>query len=172
MAIPMPGQPPPRGKPLRVSPCGLNPPRLAAHLWTYTTSWDINGLLQQWEAVHDWRSRGQRIATIARELDLDRKTVRSCLWQAAWQPYWRAEARSLLDAHRQWLTERAREVNYSARILWQELRAQRGFAGSYVIVRRAMAPLRLAASVSRAAGRDKETRSAPRQQRCLTCRST
>jgi len=42
MAIPMPGQPPPRGKPLRVSPCGLNPPRLAAHLWTYTTSWDIN----------------------------------------------------------------------------------------------------------------------------------
>jgi hypothetical protein len=42
MATPMPGQPPPRGKPLRVSPYGLNPPRLAAHLWTYTTSWDIN----------------------------------------------------------------------------------------------------------------------------------
>jgi hypothetical protein len=42
MANPMPGQPPPRGKPLRVSPYGLHPPRLAAHLWTYTTSWDIN----------------------------------------------------------------------------------------------------------------------------------
>jgi hypothetical protein len=42
MANPMPGQPPPRGKPLRVSPYGLHPPRLAAHLWTYTTSWDIS----------------------------------------------------------------------------------------------------------------------------------
>ena len=42
MATPMPGRPPPRGKPLRVSPYGLHPPRLAAHLWTYTTSWDIN----------------------------------------------------------------------------------------------------------------------------------
>jgi len=42
MATPMPGSPPPRGKPLRVSPYGLHPPRLAAHLWTYTTSWDIN----------------------------------------------------------------------------------------------------------------------------------
>jgi hypothetical protein len=46
-----------------------------------------------------------------------------------------------LDAHRQWMAERAPEVNYSARILWQELRAQRGFDGSYVIVRRAVAPL-------------------------------
>ncbi|HET7088379.1 MAG TPA: DUF1801 domain-containing protein [Anaerolineae bacterium] len=42
MATPMPGSPPPRGKLLRVSPYGLHPPRLAAHLWTYTTSWDIN----------------------------------------------------------------------------------------------------------------------------------
>ena len=24
------------------SPYGLHPPRLAAHLWTYTTSWDIS----------------------------------------------------------------------------------------------------------------------------------
>jgi FkbM family methyltransferase len=31
-----------RGKPLRVSPYGLNPPRLAARLWTYTTPRDIN----------------------------------------------------------------------------------------------------------------------------------
>jgi transposase len=63
----------------------------------------------------------------------------------------------VLDAHRQWLTERAPEVNYSARILWQELRAQRGFAGSYVIVRRAVAPLRLAASVAALTQRRFET---------------
>jgi transposase len=112
---------------------------------------------QQWEAVHERRSRGESISAIARALELDRKTVRSCLRQAAWQPYRRAEAASLLDAHRQWLAERAPEVNYSARILWQELRAQRGFAGSYVIVRRAVAPLRLDASVAALTQRRFET---------------
>jgi transposase len=112
---------------------------------------------QQWEAVHERRSRGRSISAIARELDLDRKTVRSCLRQASWQPYRRAGAASLLDAHRQWMAERAPEVNYSARILWQELRAQRGFAGSYVIVRRAVAPLRLAASVAALTQRRFET---------------
>ncbi len=112
---------------------------------------------QQWEAVHERRAGGHSISAIARDLELDRKTVRSCLRQAAWQPYRRAEAASVLDAHRQWLTERAPEVNYSARILWQELRAQRGFAGSYVIVRRAVAPLRLAASVAALTQRRFET---------------
>jgi len=103
---------------------------------------------QQWEAVHERRSRGHSISAIARELELDRKTVRSCLRQASWQPYRRAEASSVLDPHRAWLAERAPEVNHSARILWQELRAQRGFSGSYVIVRRAVVPLRLAALAS------------------------
>lgn len=81
---------------------------------------------KQWESVHERRARGQSISAIARELDLDRKTVRSCLQQASWEPYRRADAGSLLDAHREWLAERAPEVNYSARILWQELRTQRG----------------------------------------------
>jgi transposase len=126
------------------------------HVFKGDTEAPVLGL-QQWEAVHERRSRGQSISAIARELELDRKTVRSCLRQAAWQPYRRAEAASLLDAHRRWLAERAPEVNYSARILWQELRAQRGFAGSYVIVRRAVAPLRLAASVAALTQRRFET---------------
>jgi hypothetical protein len=85
---------------------------------------------QQWEAVHERRARGQSLSAISRELELDRKTVRNCLQQACWQPYRRAEGSSLLDAHREWLAERAPEVNYSARILWQELRAKRAFIGS------------------------------------------
>jgi transposase len=117
---------------------------------------------QQWEAVHERRARGQSISAISREFELDRKTVRSCLQQASWQPYRRAEAGSVLDAHREWLAARAPEVNYSARILWQELRAQRGFSGSYVIVRRAVAPLRLAASVAALTQRRFET--APGEQ--------
>lgn len=112
---------------------------------------------QQWEAVHERRSRGQSISAIARELALDRKTVRTCLRQESWEPYRRAAAGSLLDAHREWLAQRAPEVNFSARILWQELRAHRGFAGSYVIVRRAVAPLRLEASVASLTQRRFET---------------
>lgn len=112
---------------------------------------------QQWEAVHERRSRGQSISAIARDLDLDRKTVRTCLNQASWKPYQRAAASSLLDPHRDWLADRAPQVNYSARILWQELRAQRGFVGSYVIVRRALAPLRLEACVASLTQRRFET---------------
>jgi transposase len=103
---------------------------------------------QQWEAIHARHAQRHSVAAIARELDLDRKTVRTCLRQTSWQPYQRVASRSLLDAHRGWLAERAPQVNYSARILWQELRAQRGFEGSYVIVRRAVAPLRLEASAA------------------------
>jgi len=112
---------------------------------------------QQWQAVHERRARGQNISAISRELELDRKTVRSCLQQAAWQPYERTGAGSLLDTHREWLAERAPKVNYSARILWQELRSQRAFKGSYVIVRRAVAPLRMAASVASLTQRRFET---------------
>ena len=103
---------------------------------------------QQWEAVHLRHARGENISAIARELDLDRKTVRNCLQQSSWKPYKRSVTGSLLDTHRSWLAERAPQVNYSAQILWQELRAQRGFDGSYVIVRRAVAPLRLTASAA------------------------
>lgn len=112
---------------------------------------------QQWEAVHERHSRGLSISAISRELELDRKTVRTCLRQASWQPYSRTAVASLLDPHRDWLTQRAPEVGYSARILWQELRAQRGFTGSYVIVRRSVAPLRLEASVASLTQRRFET---------------
>jgi hypothetical protein len=44
------------------------------------------------------------------------------------------------------------------------LRAQRGFAGSYVIVRRAVAPLRLAASVAALTQRRFETGPGGRQR--------
>ncbi|KWT72432.1 transposase [Variovorax sp. WDL1] len=99
---------------------------------------------QQWEAVHERRARGQSISAISRELELDRKTVRTCLQQASWQPYRRAEGDSLLSPHREWLAQRAPGVNYSAPILWQELRAQRGFMGSYVIGARSRRRRRLA----------------------------
>ena len=71
------------------------------------------------------------ISEIGRRLDVDRKTVRRRLRQATWQPYHRAAvAETLLMAHADFVRDRAPQVNYSARILYQELRARRGYAGS------------------------------------------
>ena len=104
---------------------------------------------QQWEEVRAQRSAGHSVSAIARELNLDRKTVRSCLKREQWAPYQRTVVRrSMLDPHREWLQVRAPQVGYSARILYQELRAQRGFTGCYEVVKLAVRPLRAAATVA------------------------
>ncbi len=90
-----------------------------------------------------------KVAQIARVLGLDRKTVRRCLRQTVWQPYRRAPAgETLLSAHRAWITARAPAVNYSARILYQELRGSRGYTGGYGTVRDAVRPLRIEAAAA------------------------
>lgn len=86
---------------------------------------------------------GQSISAIARQMDLDRKTVRRCLRDEAWQPYQRrTKADTLLAPYAEWLHRRAPEVRYSARILHQELKSRRGYRGSYETVKRFVAPLR------------------------------
>jgi hypothetical protein len=64
---------------------------------------------------------------------------------------------TLLSMHSDWLAERAPEVNYSARILFQELRAGRGYAGSYQTVRDAVRPLRVNATAASLTQRRFET---------------
>lgn len=118
---------------------------------------------EQWEAIRQRRDSGATVSGIARELGLDRKTVRRCLRQDGWQPYRRKPMVSkLLEAHRQWLEARAPQVRYSARILWQELRAQHNFGGSYEIVKLAVRPLRAQAQVAGLTQRRFET--APGEQ--------
>lgn len=83
------------------------------------------------------------ISEIGRRLDLDRKTVRRSLRQTTWHPYQRAAVtETLLTAHADVMRARAPQVNYSARILYQELRASRGYTGSYETIKRFVAPLR------------------------------
>src|SRR5256712_6846933 len=99
-----------------------------------------------WREVHrlfhvERRSKSE----IARQLDLDRKTVRSILEAAAWQPYARADrADTLLAEHASYLKGGAPAVQYSARILYQELRRSRHYHGSYETVKRFVRPLRTA----------------------------
>lgn len=97
-----------------------------------------------WREVHrlyhvERRSKSE----IARQLELDRKTVRGILQAHAWQPYTRAErADTLLADHAAYLRSRAPAVQYSARILFQELRRERHYRGSYETVKRFVRPLR------------------------------
>ena len=97
---------------------------------------------ERWEEIHRRASSGASIRAIARELDLDRKTVRRCLRQTDWTPYQRA-ARSdtLLTPHAEYLRRGAADVGYSAQVLFQELRG-RQYEGSYETVKRFVRPLR------------------------------
>lgn len=113
---------------------------------------------EQWQAIHERRAGGMSVSAIAREFDLDRKTVRSCLRQAEWKPYRRqAAVTTVLDEHRAWLEARAPQVNYSARILHQELRLRHGFTGSYETVKLAVRPLRAQAQLASLTQRRFET---------------
>jgi transposase len=90
-------------------------------------------------------ARGESVSAVARAYGLDRKTVRA--WRARGGPQPRAArtVASRLDPHRAWLAARAPEVGFNAAVLHREL-VERGFIGSPVIVRRAVAPLRQAAT--------------------------
>jgi transposase len=101
---------------------------------------------ERWEEIQRLKAVGVTVSAIARQFGVDRKTVRSALRKATWAPYQRTEeGERLLEAHADFLCERAAAVHYSAQILYQELRQQRAFAGSYATVRRFVRPLREAA---------------------------
>lgn len=118
---------------------------------------------QQWRTIQERHAAGMSVSGIARELDLDRKTVRAALKRAAWEPYRRdTPAPRLLDGHRSWLAERAPQVHYSARILYQELTRERGFQGCYETVKLAVRPLRSEAALAGLTQRRFET--APGEQ--------
>ncbi len=99
---------------------------------------------ERWAEIRRLRQEERAsLSEIARRLDLDRKTVRRSLRQATWQPYRRAVVtKTRLTAHADFVRGRAPEVRYSARILYQELRASRSYTGSYETVKRFIAPLR------------------------------
>jgi len=97
-----------------------------------------------WREVHRlFHVERRSKAEIARQVALDRKTVRGILQEAAWQPYARAERTdTLLAEYASYLQTRAPQVQYSARILFQELRQGHGYRGSYETVKRFVRPLR------------------------------
>lgn len=99
---------------------------------------------ERWEEIRRlFHEERRTVSAIARQLDVDRKTVRRCLRQREWAPYRRAvKEGTLLERSAEFLRRRAPQVRYSARILYQELKRQGGYTGSYDTVKRFVAPLR------------------------------
>lgn len=103
----------------------------------------------RWEFMHKLKAEGQSLSQIARITGTDRKTVRSCLARSEWQPYRREPpGKTLLAPHMAWLEQRAAQVGYSARILFQELCRDHGYEGGYDTVKNAVRPLRSQATVA------------------------
>jgi transposase len=88
-------------------------------------------------------ARGESVSAVARAYGLDRKTVRAWRRRGGPRPRQTRPTVSQLDPYRAWLEARAPEVDFNASVLCRELR-ERGFRGSVIIVRRAVAPLRAA----------------------------
>ena len=93
-----------------------------------------------WEAVRGLRERGLSRKAIARELDLDIKTVRKWL-RRQWAPQRRPGQGRSLDKWESFLRGRAPEVGFNAAVLYRDLVGQ-GYAGSYPTVVRYLRPWR------------------------------
>jgi transposase len=95
-----------------------------------------------WTEIHARARRGEATQKIARELGIDRKTVRRLLAQARPVPYQRTVTRpSQVTPYLDYIQRRVTEVEYNAYRIFQELQAQ-GYAGGYEMVKLAVRPLR------------------------------
>jgi transposase len=99
---------------------------------------------ERWEVIRRlFVQERLSVSEIARRLDLDRKTVRHWARQSEWKSYRRVpRGDTRLSEHQDFVRSRAPQVNCSARIVYQELKHEHGFRGSYETAKRAVAPLR------------------------------
>lgn len=84
--------------------------------------------------IHRLSNLGYSISRIARELGLDRKTVRTHLQQAAPPAYHRVPRPSKLDPYRDWIRARLQDAPLTATRLLRELRPL-GYTGGYSILK-------------------------------------
>lgn len=78
---------------------------------------------------------------MARELGVDKKTIKRWRQRGAWRPRTPRVYARAIDAHRPFLERRGPEVGWNGVVLLRELRTQ-GFTGGYQQVQRALQPLR------------------------------
>lgn len=88
-------------------------------------------------------ARGEGVKHIARELAVDRKTVKAWRRRGAWRPRPTGRRRRKLEAFAVFMEQRAPEVGWNGAVLHRELRGL-GFGGGYLQVQRYLQPLRAA----------------------------
>lgn len=86
-------------------------------------------------------TRGEPVKAIARELGIDKKTIKRWRQRGAWRPRAPRVYPKAINAYRPFLERRGPEVGWNGVVLLRELRAQ-GFTGGYQQVQRALQPLR------------------------------
>jgi transposase len=87
------------------------------------------------------RERGEGTRQIARELAVDRKTVRRWLRLGGWQPRRGGARPRALDQYLSFIEQRGPEVNWNGVVLYREL-VGLGFTGGYQQVQRLLKPRR------------------------------
>ena len=92
------------------------------------------------EMVARW-GRGDGIKRIARELGVDRKTVKRWLRVGRWQPRQSQRRKRQLDRFAEFIERRAPEVGFNAVVLHRELQGL-GFPGGFMQVQRFVRPYR------------------------------
>jgi transposase len=90
--------------------------------------------------IRSLAERGVTISAIARQMGIDRKTVRSALKQPE-APAALETAPSVLDPYKDYLRGRLEVADFTAQRLFQDIQAQ-GYTGGYNLVKRFVAPLR------------------------------
>ena len=86
-------------------------------------------------------ARGECVKAIARELGVDKKTIKRWRARGEWRPQTTAAQAKAIDAYRLFLARRGPEVGWNGMVLHRELRTQ-GFTGGYQQVQRALQPVR------------------------------
>jgi transposase len=88
------------------------------------------------------QARGAGVKRIARELGVDRKTVRRWLRLGGWQPRRPRRRRRAVEQFTEFIAQRGPEVGWNGVVLHREL-AGLGFSGSYQQVQRYLKPYRV-----------------------------
>lgn len=104
------------------------------------------GLMLRAETVREIMARlarGDGVKRIARELGVDRKTVKRWRRRGDWAPRRRGGRPRQLAPYGDFLARRAPEVGWNGRVLYRELQGL-GFGGGYLQVQRHLQPLRTA----------------------------
>ena len=88
-------------------------------------------------------ARGEGVKQIARDLGVDRKTVKAWRRRGTWRPRPSGRRRRALEAFADFLDKRAPEVGWNGAVLHRELQGL-GFTGGYLQVQRYLQPQRAA----------------------------